>query len=208
MFTGIVQTIGTLIDSSPTQAGRRLSVSLNELPSQKISPGDSICVSGVCLTAVSIADNTATFDVITETLNRTSLGDRAVHDPLNLELSLQPSSFVGGHFVQGHVDAVGTVTAIKADPLDWRITVHVPREVFKYIVPKGSITIEGVSMTIAETSRESTTFTLAVIPTTLRKTTLGSLKEGQRVNLETDILARTVVHFLELREAGTAGATQ
>ncbi|MCL2646225.1 MAG: riboflavin synthase [Phycisphaerales bacterium] len=199
MFTGIVQACGIVLASTETPAGKRLTLSLAELVEiTKTSPvqgGDSICVSGVCLTVVQNVNNALQFDVITETLNRSTLGTKRVHDRVNLELSLRGDSFVGGHFVQGHVDAIAKVTHVQADPLDWRITFSLPADVMVYMVPKGSVAVDGVSMTIAEVA--GNTFTLAVIPTTLERTTLGSLKVGDPINVETDILARTVVNYLK-----------
>lgn len=203
MFTGIVQALGILIGTTDTDAGKRLTVSLAELATAPIRPGDSVCVSGVCLTVVKVANGNATFDVVTETLKRSSLGKKNIADRLNLELSLQPSSFVGGHFVQGHVDALGKVTAIKNDPEDWRITIEVPPEQMPAIVPKGSVAIDGVSMTIAEVSGR--TFTVAVIPTTLEMTTLSGVAVGDPINVETDIIARTVVHVLSMMAGGKGG---
>jgi riboflavin synthase len=208
MFTGLVQALGIVLAATDTPSGKRLTVSLAELVNAPIAPGDSVCVSGVCLTAVKIANGNCTFDVITETLNRTTLGKKIPQDRVNLELSLQPQSYVGGHFVQGHVDAVASVVAIHGDPADWRITFRVPASVAPYLVPKGSVTVDGVSMTIAEVknSGDLHTFTLAVIPTTLEKTTLSALNTGDSVNVETDILARTVVHWMSLMNPGASGA--
>ncbi len=197
MFTGLVQALGILSRVSQPGIGKRFTVSLSELAHAAIKPGDSICMNGVCLTVVTIANGNVQFDVITETLNRSTLGEKQIEDRLNLELSLRPDSYLGGHFVQGHVDAVGCVTAIQSQTENWRITIEVPTEHMAAIVPKGSIAIDGVSMTIAEV--ENNRFTIAVIPTTLHNTTLGHLKVGDRVNIETDILARTVVHWLNLQ---------
>jgi len=202
MFTGLVQALGIVIAANETHAGKRLTVSLAELADTRISTGDSVCVSGVCLTAVKVANGSVQFDVIHETLNRSTLGSKIAQDRVNLELSLRGDSFVGGHFVQGHVDAVATVTAVKTDPRDWRITFQVPAAAMPYVVPKGSVAVDGVSMTIAEVSGER--FTLAVIPTTLERTTLSGLKPGDTVNVETDILARTVIHYLEQFRSGPA----
>lgn len=202
MFTGIVQALGILIAISDTASGKRLTVSLAELADAKIMPGDSVAVNGVCLTATKIANGNVTFDVVTETLKRSSLGRKNVADRVNLELSLTPTTPIGGHFVQGHVDALGTVRNIQSTPEDWRITVELPPETMVYVVPKGSVAIDGVSMTIAAV--EGNTFTLAVIPTTLERTTLSALRVGDVVNIETDILARTVVHFLQLQQSGNA----
>jgi riboflavin synthase len=200
MFTGLVQALGIVLVSAETTAGRRLTISLAELVDAPISPGDSVCVSGVCLTVAKRANGAVQFDVITETLKRTTLGRKKPQDRVNLELSLRGDSYVGGHFVQGHVDAIAKVTAINRDPSDWRITFQVPQPVIPCIIPKGSVAVEGVSMTIAEAAGDL--FTLAVIPTTLEKTTLSSLEPGDQVNLETDILARTVVHYLQQTRAG------
>lgn len=200
MFTGIVQALGIVIGSAETSAGKRLTLSLAELATAPIRPGDSVCVSGVCLTVVKVGNGNASFDVITETLQRSSLGNKHIADRVNLELSLRPDSFVGGHFVQGHVDALGTIAAIKSDPEDWRITIKVPAEIMPAIVPKGSVAVDGVSMTIAEIT--ANTFTIAVIPTTLEMTTLSGMGVGDPINVETDILARTVVHYLNCLRGG------
>jgi riboflavin synthase alpha subunit len=206
MFTGIVQALGIVLVAAETEAGKRLTVSLAELADAPIRHGDSVCVSGVCLTVVKVANGSAHFDVVTETLRRSTLGSKKPQDRVNLELSLQPNSFVGGHFVQGHVDAVATVAAVHSDSRDWRITFEVPDAFIPYIVPKGSVAVEGVSMTIAEAKGNK--FTLAVIPTTLEKTTLSSLSAGDKVNLETDIVARTVVHYLEQMRGVNGSARQ
>jgi riboflavin synthase len=200
MFTGLVQALGIVLTATDIEAGKRLTVSLAELVEAEIRPGDSVCVSGVCLTVVKVANGNVQFDVITETLRRTTLGRKAPQDRVNLELSLRPTDFIGGHFVQGHVDALATVAGVQEEASDWRITFAVPAEVAVYFVPKGSVAVDGVSMTIAEAA--GNTFTLAVIPTTLERTTLSGLRVGDEVNVETDILARTVVHWL----AQTGGA--
>jgi len=201
MFTGIVQALGIVLVAAETAAGKRLTVSLAELADAPITAGDSVCVSGVCLTVVKKANGAAHFDVVTETLKHTTLGQKIPQDRVNLELSLRGDSFVGGHFVQGHVDAVGTVVGVKQDPRDWRLTIQVPAGAGRHIIPKGSVTVEGVSMTVAEVGDKGNTFTLAVIPTTLEKTTLSGQVVGDKVNIETDILARTVVHYLEQMHA-------
>jgi riboflavin synthase len=208
MFTGLVQALGIVLATSETEAGKRLTVSLAELEDAEgrhvtpIREGDSICVSGVCLTVARVANGNVQFDVISETLNRTTLGKKGIQDRVNLELSLRADSLVGGHFMQGHVDAVAKVSAVKADPRDWRITFRVPVDVMMYVAPKGSVAVDGVSMTVAEVGED--TFTLAVIPTTLERTTLSALAAGDQVNVETDILARTVVNYLK-RVDGAGG---
>jgi riboflavin synthase len=194
MFTGIVQSLGTLQSVVETGAGRRLSVALGDLANAPIALGDSVCVSGVCLTAMGLGGGVASFDVVKETLNRTTLGSKKPGSKVNLELSLRPHSYLGGHFVQGHVDSVATAIAVQEVASDWRIIFEASEGTAPYLVPKGSVTVDGVSMTIAEAAGDR--FTLAVIPTTLQKTTLGVLQPGDSVNLETDILTRTVVHYL------------
>ena len=144
---------------------------------------------------VKTANGSVHFDVVSETLHRSTLGSKVPQDRVNLELSLRADSFVGGHFVQGHVDGVARVVAVHPDAKDWRITFQATPSCVAYIVPKGSIAVDGVSMTIAEVSKDH--FTLAVIPTTLERTTLSALRPGDTVNLETDILAHTVVHYLQ-----------
>jgi riboflavin synthase len=209
MFTGLIQALGIVLVAAETPAGKRLTISLSELNDAKIDPGDSVCVSGVCLTVVKRGHGNLQFDVITETLNRSTLGKKIVQDRVNLELSLRPDSFVGGHFVQGHVDAVATVTKINEDPQDYRITFQLEatrRDAMAAIVPKGSVAVDGVSMTIADVGPDAT-FTLALSPTTLEKTTLSGLKVGDAVNVETDILARTVVHYLAQTNAGVPPAS-
>jgi len=200
MFTGIVQALGIVLVTADTEAGKRMTVSLAELADAPICSGDSICVSGVCLTAVKKVNGNVHFDVVNETLKRSTLGVTKVQDRVNLELSLRGDSFVGGHFVQGHVDAVATVVAVKQDPGDWRITLQAPAGFGAYIVPKGAVTLDGVSMTVAETecaAGNAERFSVAVIPTTLENTTLSSLQKGDKVNVETDIISRTVVHYLQ-----------
>lgn len=196
MFTGIVQATGVVQSIADVPAGKRLTIDRQGWQPRDVSlaHGDSICVSGVCLTLVAFDDATLAFDVIPETLRRSSLGRLAVGSRVNLEPSLTPTTPMGGHTVQGHIDGVGHVRALANDDGEWRLTIDTPDALMDYMVPKGSVAIEGVSLTIAEV--DDTGFTVALIPTTLELTTLGALKAGDPVNLETDILARTVVHVL------------
>lgn len=197
MFTGIVEAMGVLRDLKPQPGGKRLIVDRNGW-AHPVKHGDSVAVSGVCLTVVEHDDETIAFDVITETLSKTSLGDVAVGGHINLEPSLAAGAPMGGHFVQGHVDGVGVVTNVQTGE-DYRITIEPPDDLREYIVPKGSVTVDGVSMTIA--SVDGNTFDIALIPTTLNVTTLGEAKQGTRVNLESDILARTIVHWMRQRSS-------
>ncbi len=198
MFTGITQGLGILLLATETPSGRRLTCSLAELAHRAVSPGDSISVSGVCLTVAQTANGNVRFDAVAETLRRTTLGGKVSGDRVNLELSLRPVDYVGGHFVQGHIEAVASVVAIQEQPDDWRITFSLPAACRAAVVPKGSVALDGVSMTVAAVAAD--TFTVAVIPTTLEKTTLGGLQVQDKVNLETDILARSVVHALSIQK--------
>ncbi|MFI4862218.1 MAG: riboflavin synthase [Phycisphaerales bacterium JB063] len=207
MFTGIVQTTAAILASDPTPAGRRLTVERNTLRGE-VTQGDSVCVSGVCLTAVDIHDDRLGFDVIPETLLKTSLGQRAVGDRVNLEPAVTPSQPLGGHFMQGHVDGLAEVTAIHTDDGGYRIafTPQAPyAELMDFIIPRGSVAIDGVSLTLARV--DAAGFEVALIPETLSQTTLGTLVVGDAVNIEADILAKTVVHQMQRMQHGTGKPT-
>jgi riboflavin synthase len=198
VFTGIVQAVCAVRELRSSDAGARLVLDRAlAFPSRgpALARGDSVAVAGVCLTLVDVDERTLAFDVVGETLRRTTLGALAPGERVNVEPSLTPSSFVGGHFVAGHVDGVGTITAVVDDPGDRRLAVRPPADVVRHVVPKGSIAIDGVSLTVAAT--DGATFEVALIPETLERTTLGAARQGARVNLETDLLVRTVVHWLE-----------
>lgn len=195
MFTGLVQAVGRVAALRPTDAGVQLAIDPGPWRHQP-APGDSVSVAGVCLT-VAEAGPPFTFDVVAETLRLTTLGDLEAGSPVNLEPSLAAGDPLGGHFVQGHVEGVGIVQAVRAEASDWRLTIEPPAQLMDSIAPKGSITLDGVSLTIAEVAAD--TFTVALIPTTLEQTTLRDLTPGSRVNIETDILARAVVHYLSRR---------
>lgn len=202
MFTGIVQTTARILDASPTQAGKRLIVERGDLRGE-VRHGDSICVSGVCLTAVDITDDQLTFDVIHETLSKTTIGSLQVGDAVNLEPAVTPSQPMGGHFMQGHVDGLAVVDTIHTDGGEWRITLKpASADLMAYIIPRGSVAIEGVSLTLARVADDA--FDVALIPATLEMTTLGRLRVGDKVNIEADILAKAIVHQLQ-RMQGKAG---
>jgi riboflavin synthase len=156
--------------------------------------GDSICVSGVCLTVTEARGSTLAFDVIAETLAKTTLGELAVGSEVNLEPPVTAQQPLGGHFMQGHVDAVGTVVSVYRGADACRVTVEPPAELMDYIVPKGSVAIDGVSLTVANVTAHA--FDVALIPTTLDLTTLGRAEVGDKVNLETDIISKTIVNWL------------
>ena len=207
MFTGIVQAKGRIARIDRNDFGARLWVDGGGWPDPVVyrpAAGDSICVSGVCLTVVGDPaehEGLLAFDVIAETLAKTNLGDLAPGSSMNLEPPVTVNQPLGGHFMQGHVDGVGTVTDVHSGADEWRVTVKPPAELMKYIIPKGSIAIDGISLTLAAVHADR--FEVALIPTTLEMTTLGETKVGRRVNLEADIISKTVVHQLErLRDAG------
>lgn len=203
MFTGIVQTTAEILASTPNETGRRLSIGRGKLTGP-INHGDSICVSGVCLTAVEISETALGFDVIHETLMKTSIGSLQVGDLVNLEPAVTPSQPMGGHFMQGHVDGLAVIDTIHTDAGEWRITLkpeHGAEGLMDYIIPRGSVAIDGVSLTLARVSEDS--FDVALIPATLELTTLGQRKVGDHVNIEADILAKTIVHQMSRLRGNT-----
>jgi riboflavin synthase len=204
MFTGIVQTTGQIKQKQRQTAGVRLVVDhAGWQPDQlAIACGASICVSGVCLTVTAAEAQKLSFDVTAETLACSTLGALPCGSKVNLEPALTAATSMGGHFVQGHVDGVGKVTAIQTDGDDCRLSIAAPQDLIEYLVPKGSITVDGVSLTIARVEGEL--IELALIPTTLNVTTLGHLAAGSAVNLEADIISKTVVHWLRLRSGQSA----
>jgi riboflavin synthase len=188
MFTGLVQDLGSVRAIENEPAGSRLEVQTSL--AGEISEGDSVAVNGVCLTAVSVADGAFRADVMAETLRRSSLGPLGEGDPVNLELPLRPEDRLGGHFVQGHVDGTGTVEDVTVEGFANVVRIACGPEILRYVVEKGSIAVDGVSLTVAGTDDEG--FTVSLIPETLDRTTLGSAAPGRVVNLEVDVLAKYV----------------
>jgi riboflavin synthase len=193
MFTGIVEELGTLVRFDWYGEGAVLGVR-GPLVTGDAGPGDSIAVNGVCLTVVDLVGETFTADVMKETFDRTTLGSLAVGAAVNLERAATLSSRLGGHLVQGHVDGVGQVLARTGGPRWDDVRVGVPEPLRRYIVHKGSITVDGVSLTVAGLDDES--FTVSLIPTTLVATTLGRAEVGSLVNLEVDVVAKYVERLL------------
>ena len=197
MFTGIVEERGVVREVGTT----RLSVGCRIVTSDA-TEGASIAVNGACLTVVERSDEHLAFDVSEETLRRTSFSRLRVGDPVNLERSLTLSSRLGGHLVQGHVDGVGELVAIDlADEGSAWITVRAPDRVTRYLVEKGSVCVDGVSLTVA--SRDGETFGVALIPHTLEVTTLGTAEVGDPLNLEVDVIAKYVEALLDPTDGGT-----
>lgn len=188
MFTGLVRGVGTVAGAEGSDLGVVLEI---ESPlAGEVSEGDSVAVSGVCLTAVAVAHGSFRTEVMNETLARSALGALVPGSRVNLELALRAADRLGGHFVQGHVDGVGRVSELAEDGFARRVTVEAGPQVLRYVVEKGSVTVDGVSLTVAGVDERS--FTVSLIPETLERTTLGGARPGDNVNLEVDVLAKYV----------------
>jgi riboflavin synthase len=188
MFTGLVQGLGTIDAVEQTEDGVRLAIATPL--AVELAPGDSVAVNGVCLTAVDPSAERFAADVMHETLRRSSLAAAAPGAQVNLELPLRAHDRLGGHVVQGHVDGLGTVAAVEPDGFARRIRVAAAPDLLRYVVEKGSIAIDGVSLTVAAVDDES--LTVCLIPETLERTSLGAAAPGRTVNLEVDVLAKYV----------------
>ncbi|HEY7105202.1 MAG TPA: riboflavin synthase [Acidimicrobiia bacterium] len=198
MFTGIVEELGTVRGVHPTGGGARIEIEAGAVL-EDASIGASIAVNGCCLTVVALGEGGFAADAVTETLDRTNLGELAPGDPVNLERPVRLQDRLGGHLVQGHVDGVGTVRARAAETDgSERVELAAPDAVLRYVVEKGSITVDGVSLTVAAPCDGG--FAVAVIPHTLAVTTLGTKGVGARVNLEADVVAKYVERLLPERE--------
>lgn len=202
MFTGIVEEVGRILSVRRRAQSAVLSIRGPKVTSD-VAIGDSIAVNGVCLTVTSLRGDTFTADVSAETLRRTTL-DRATSGTyVNLERAMRMGDRFGGHIVQGHVDAVGTVRSIVPEGESVRFTVDAPPEVLRYVIEKGSIAVDGVSLTVAGLDERG--FWIALIPQTMKDTTLGKMRPGARVNLEADMFAKYVERFLSLKEGVSLG---
>jgi riboflavin synthase alpha subunit len=200
MFTGIVRERGRVVRAEGGADG--LSLELEAPETAAVSGvGDSVAIGGVCLTVTSVSDGRLTFHAVPETLERSSLGRLAPGGQVNLEPALRAGDPLGGHYVQGHVDGVGQVRALEAEGQGARLTVAAPVELLRYCVEKGSITVEGVSLTIAGLNGDA--FAVALVPHTLEVTTLGALQTGDPVNLEVDVLAKYVEKLVRNDDPGT-----
>jgi len=188
VFTGLVADLGTVSDVVATADGVRLQVATSL--AAELSEGDSVAVNGVCLTAVSADAQAFTAEVMNETLRRSSLAEVAAGGRVNLELPLRAQDRLGGHVVQGHVDGVGAVSGVEDDGFARVVTIDAPPELLRYVVEKGSIAVDGVSLTVSSVSPD--TFAVSLIPETLERTNLGAAAPGTPVNLEVDVLAKYV----------------
>jgi riboflavin synthase len=194
MFTGIIEELGRVESLQSRPAGARLEMGCHQVLSD-LQQGASVAVNGACLTAVDIRSNSFSADIAPETLRLTNLGDLRAGSLVNLERALSPSGRLGGHLVQGHIDGTGEFLAL--EPLgegDWWLKVRIPRELDRYIVLKGSLAIDGISLTVAELDGD--VLSVAIIPHTYRSTALHTRRPGDRMNLECDILAKYVGKLL------------
>ena len=194
MFTGIIEELGKVAAIEKQPDAIRLTIACKEVLSD-LKRGDSISCSGTCLTAIEIDDQGFTADVMLETIRRSSLDGVKVGDPINLERAMNAATRFGGHIVQGHVDGVGEfVSREKSDNWDW-VKIRLPKELMKYVVHKGSITLDGISLTVNEIDGD--VIALSLIPETLRVTTLGYKNPGDKINVEADVLAKHVEKLME-----------
>jgi riboflavin synthase len=200
MFTGIVEALGGVAAVHGVRGGRRLAVTVPDEPGWRLALGESVAVSGVCLTVVDSVPGRLAFDLAEETLGVTTLGGLRAGDPINLERPLRLDGRLGGHLVLGHVDGVGRVTAVRPDGEGARVDVEVPARLRPLLIPKGSVTVDGVSLTVA--GLEEDVFSVALIPHTLAVTTLGQRRRGDPVNLEMDVVGKYVRGFLEQWQQG------
>ncbi len=202
MFTGIIQDVGRLASRAAAAGGQRLRLSTG-LDTATFEAGESVAVNGVCLTVDGYGPGWFEADAAPETLDRTGLGTLAVGDPVNLERALRPVDRLGGHFVLGHVDGVGRLVDVRPEGAFRVYGFEVPRDVARYLVPKGSVAVDGISLTVARV--EGVRFSVAVIPHTLAGTNLPARRPGDRVNIEADILGKYVERLL--RGEGGRGVT-
>ncbi len=193
MFTGIIEELGTIRETAVYGGGSRISVSASVV-TDGTADGDSIAVNGVCLTALDVSPKGFSADLSQETLDRSTLGRLSAGSAVNLERAVTPSTRLGGHIVQGHVDGRGTfISAVESSGF-WTIKIGFPPELAKYLVYKGSVSVEGISLTIAKLDEES--FEIAVIPKTWKVTNLSTLKPTDNVNLESDVIAKYVERMM------------
>jgi riboflavin synthase len=194
VFTGIVEYVGKVVALEPRE--RLLGLVIDAGPSAEgVRVGDSVAVNGACLTVTRVAGATLGFEAVRETLDRTSLADLRPGSPVNLERALRADGRLDGHIVQGHVDEAGRVRALRRSGADVQLVVGCSRAFADWLVPKGSVAVDGVALTLVRLGDED--FEVALIPHTLAVTTLGSLREGDRVNLEADVLGKYVKRYLE-----------
>jgi len=201
MFTGLVERVGCIEESTTSGDARRFVIGVgDDAYLSDAIVGESISVNGVCLTAVHLEPRRFAVEAVEETMRRTNLGSKEIGASVNLERALLASARLGGHVVQGHVDGVGTVTGVRSEGEGWWVTIEPPFDLMRYIVEKGSICIDGVSLTVANVAYSR--FSVAMIPHTRAVTTAGTWEPGTPVNLETDVLARYVERLMQWSASG------
>jgi riboflavin synthase len=193
VFTGLVQDLGEIVAADASGDGVRLTIATD----LELSEGDSIAVNGVCLTATAIADGRFAADVMNETLRRSSLAEAGTGGRVNLELPLRAADRLGGHFVQGHVDGLGTVWDVREEGFSHVVTIGAPPAIMRYVISKGSIAVDGVSLTVSGLGEDW--LQVSLIPETLERTTLGEATTGATVNLEVDVLAKYIERLVPSR---------
>ncbi|MDD9892624.1 MAG: riboflavin synthase [Gammaproteobacteria bacterium] len=198
MFTGIIQTLGRVIDQQPVGGDLRIEIDATGLDLSTSALGDSIAVNGVCLTAIEINGDVFAADVSNETLSLTSLGDLAVGSPVNLEKALTPSTPLGGHLVSGHVDGLGKVVRRYPEGRSERFEFEVPANLARYIAVKGSVCIDGVSLTVNHV--DGNVFDVNIVPHTQERTIIAAYEAGREVNIEVDVIARYLERLLTAGE--------
>lgn len=194
MFTGIISAIGNVVGLEPRGGDVRLTIETGSLSLADVSLGDSIACNGACLTAVELTGQGFIADVSVETLNLTTIGNWNAGSRVNLEKAMQATDRFGGHIVSGHVDGIGEVVALEGDARSWRFRLRAPRDIAKYIAQKGSITVDGTSLTVNVI--EGSEFELNIVPHTMLHTVIGDYKVGTKVNLEVDLVARYLERLL------------
>ena len=204
MFTGIIQAVGEVAAMQPSGGDLRLRIHTGKLPLEDVALGDSICTNGACLTVIELPGDGYWADVSVETLNSTTLGDLKPGSRVNLEKALMPQSRLGGHIVSGHVDGVGEVVSLQEDARSWRFVLRAPDELARYIAHKGSICIDGTSLTVNAVNGAE--FDLNIIPQTMAETIFGEYQPGSRVNLEVDVIARYLERLIQGDAAADPGA--
>ncbi len=196
MFTGLIEELGSVLSLAANQRGPRLQIAAPRL-AEKIQIGDSVAVNGCCLTVAARQGDQLAFDLLEETIARTNLKTLRRDDRVNLERALAADGRLGGHFVQGHVDCAERILALTETGADWRLEVELPAQFAHYVACKGSIAVNGISLTVAEVSPQS--FTVWIIPHTKTETNLGTARAGDLVNLEFDLLAKYLERMLDRR---------
>lgn len=193
MFTGIVEGLGKIVKfdkKTKNRSAAKIKVSIGKL-AKGLRVGDSVLINGVCLTAVSITRDVAEFEMVGETIKKTNLGSLESGDKVNIERSLKVGDRLEGHFVLGHVDSVATITKIEKQPNQVKIWMELSKELCKYVTQKGSITVDGISLTVVDKLKNK--FSVSIIPHTMKVTNLSSKKIGDKVNIETDILGKYIL---------------